>query len=130
MICTYRWRERFLSELEKVAPWTTLLRTDQIIQISSPLLPMAAETMLGIHLMQQWHALSDPAMGALYEIESTRHFAGLESSEDGIPDETTIRNSMVQRQIFSKDAPDHPGSVVTREHRQTAVLPPLGCAFV
>jgi len=47
--------------------------------------------MLRIHFMQQWHALSDPAMeDALYEIESMRRFAGLELNEDAIPDETTI----------------------------------------
>lgn len=47
--------------------------------------------MLRIHFMQQWYALSDPAMeDALYEIESMRRFAGLELNEDAIPDETTI----------------------------------------
>ena len=40
---------------------------------------MAASTMLRIHFMQQWYALSDPAMeDALYEIESMRRFAGVE----------------------------------------------------
>ncbi len=52
---------------------------------------MPAATMLRIHFMQQWYALSDPAMeDALYEIESMRRFAGLELNEDAIPDETTI----------------------------------------
>jgi IS5 family transposase len=42
--------------------------------------------MLRIYFMQQWYALSDPAMeDALYEIESMRRFARLELS-----DETTI----------------------------------------
>jgi len=51
---------------------------------------MPAATMLRIHFMQQWYALSDPAMeDALYEIESMRRFAGLELNEDAIPDETT-----------------------------------------
>jgi IS5 family transposase len=47
--------------------------------------------MLRVHLMQNWFALSDPAMEeALYEIASLRTFAelGLEM----IPDETTILN--------------------------------------
>ena len=41
--------------------------------------------MLRIYFMQQWYALSDPAMeDALYEIESMRRFAGLELSETTI----------------------------------------------
>jgi transposase, IS5 family len=41
--------------------------------------------------MQQWYALSNPAMGdALYEIESMRRFAGLELNKEAIRDETTI----------------------------------------
>ena len=47
--------------------------------------------MLRIYFMQQWYALSDPAMeDALYEIESMRRFSGLELIDDAIPDETTI----------------------------------------
>jgi transposase, IS5 family len=41
--------------------------------------------------MQNWFALSDPAMDALYEIASLRSFAALKLSEP-IPDETTILN--------------------------------------
>lgn len=38
---------------------------------------MPAATMLRIHLMQQWYALSDPAMeDALYEIEAMPRFYG------------------------------------------------------
>ena len=47
--------------------------------------------MLRVHLMQNWFALSDPAMEeALYEIASLRTFAGL--GLEAIPDETTILN--------------------------------------
>lgn len=54
--------------------------------------PYRLETMRRIHLMQQWYALSDPAMEeALYEIVSMRLSAGLQSSKS-IPDETTILN--------------------------------------
>ena len=54
--------------------------------------PYALETMLRIHLLQQWYALSDPAMEeALYEIASMRQFARL-SLLEAIPDETTILN--------------------------------------
>lgn len=48
--------------------------------------------MLRVHLMQNWFALSDPAMEeSLYEIASLRMFAGLYLRE-AIPDETTILN--------------------------------------
>ena len=48
--------------------------------------------MLRVHLIQNWFALSDPAMEeALYEIASLRAFAHLSLGEP-IPDETTILN--------------------------------------
>ncbi len=48
--------------------------------------------MLRIHLLQQWYALSDPAMEeALHEIPTLRRFAQLGGLDD-IPDETTILN--------------------------------------
>ncbi|WP_369333391.1 transposase, partial [Xanthomonas vasicola] len=49
-------------------------------------------TMLRIHLLQQWYALSDPAMEeALHEIPTLRRFAQLGGLDD-IPDATTILN--------------------------------------
>lgn len=75
-------------------PWQALLR------VIEPFYPVAGrgrspyplETRLRAHLMQNWFALSDPAMEeALYEIASSRSFAGLKLSE-AIPDETTILN--------------------------------------
>lgn len=48
--------------------------------------------MLRVHLMQDWFALSDPAMEVpLYEIASLRTFARLSLAE-AIPEETTILN--------------------------------------
>lgn len=87
-------REVFLVEMERVVPWSALL--DQI-QPHYPKAgrgrhPYALETMLRIHFLQQWYALSDPAMEeALYEIASMRQFARL-SLLEAIPDETTILN--------------------------------------
>ena len=87
-------RERFLAEMEKVVPWAALLAA---IEPHYPTTgrrgrpPMPLATMLRIYFMQQWYALSDPAMeDALYEIESMRRFAGLELTDDAMPDETTI----------------------------------------
>jgi transposase, IS5 family len=87
-------REDFLSEMEKVVPWAKLLA---LIEPHYPKdgrpgrQPIPYATMLRIYFMQQWYALSDPAMeDALYEIESMRRFAGIELNENAIPDETTI----------------------------------------
>ena len=53
--------------------------------------PYPLETMLRIHLMQQWYDLSDPAMeDALIEVPTMRRFAGIDLISDRIPDETTI----------------------------------------
>jgi len=77
-----------------VVPWDSLL--GQI----EPLYPVAGRgrhpypvaTMLGIHLMQNWFGLSDPAMEeALYEVASMRQFAHLSLTRP-IPDKTTILN--------------------------------------
>lgn len=87
-------RERFLFEMEQVVPWAALL---EVIRPYYPQSgrrgrqPMPLEAMLRIYFLQQWYALSDPAMeDALYEVESMRRFAGLELLDDALPDETTI----------------------------------------
>jgi transposase, IS5 family len=86
-------RERFLAEMDAVIPWKHLNR---LIEPHYPKAgqgtqPMPQERMLRIYFMQQWFNLSDPAMeDSLYDSESMRRFAGIELSEDAIPDETTI----------------------------------------
>ena len=87
-------REKVLAEMEQVVPWSDLVA---VVQPHYPTSgrrgrpPMPLMSMLRIYFMQQWYAMSDPAMeDALYEIESMRRFAGLELAEDPIPDETTI----------------------------------------
>lgn len=88
-------REIFLSEMDQVVPWKELLA---LIAPHYPKLgqpgrqPYPLETMLRIHFLQQWYALSDPgAEEALYEIPSLRRFAQL-GGLDNVPDETTILN--------------------------------------
>lgn len=87
-------REKFLTEMDQVVPWAALTK------LIEPFYPVAGrgrrpyplETMLRVHLMQNWFGLSDPAMEeSLYEIGSMRVFAGL-SLMRAIPDETTILN--------------------------------------
>jgi IS5 family transposase len=88
-------RERFLAQMEAVVPWKAL------IDLIEPHYPKASskggrpayplETMLRIHLMQQWYDLSDPAMeDALIEVPTMRRFAGIDLISERIPDETTI----------------------------------------
>lgn len=87
-------RERFLAEMEQVVPWSGLLA---LIELHYPKAgggrkPYPLETMLRIHLLQNWFSLSDPAMEeALYEITSMRQFARLTLSAP-IPEDTTIMN--------------------------------------
>lgn len=87
-------REVFLAEMEQVVPWDALLA---LIEPHYPKAgrgrrPYALGSMLRIHLLQQWYALSDPAMEeALYEIAPLRQFAQF-SLLEAIPDETTLLN--------------------------------------
>ena len=87
--------EIFLSEMESVVPW------DSMIKLIEPVYPKSAvgrpayalPSMLRVYCMQQWYGLSDPAMEeALYEIASMRRFAGFSLGSGPIPDETTILN--------------------------------------
>ena len=87
-------REVFLAEMDQVVPW------DALLALIEPHYPKAGRgrrpyplaTMLRLHLLQQWYALSDPAMEeALYEIAPLRQFSRL-SLLDAIPDETTLLN--------------------------------------
>ena len=88
-------RERFLAEMEAVVPWEPLV---ELIEPHYPRTsskggrpPYPLETMLRIHLLQQWYDLSDPAMeDALIEVPTMRRFAGIALITDRIPDETTI----------------------------------------
>ena len=89
-----RGAKSFLLRWEHIIPWSSLLK------VIEPFYPVAGrgrhpyplETMLRIHFLQNWYALSDPAMEeALYETTPLRVFAKL-SLNAAIPDETTILN--------------------------------------
>jgi transposase, IS5 family len=90
-------REKFLSEMEAVVPWTRLLA---LIEPHYPKAgpkggrpPMPLEAMLRVYFLQNWYALSDPmAEETLYDSDAMRRFAGIELGDDRIPDETTILN--------------------------------------
>lgn len=86
-------REQFLSEMNQIIPWKVLIG---LIKPHYPKAgrgrqPLGLEKMLRIYLLQIWFDLSDPqAEDALYDSESMRRFAGVELSDDVVPDESTI----------------------------------------
>lgn len=86
-------REQFLAEMNGIIPWARLL---ELIEPHYPKAgrgrqPLGLEKMLRIYFLQIWFDLSDPAAeDAIYDSESMRRFAGVELSDDAIPDETTI----------------------------------------
>lgn len=86
-------REQFLTEMDRVIPWTTLVA---LIAPHYPVPggagrpPIGLETMLRIYFLQQWFDLSDPgAEEALYDSRAMRRFVGIQA-EDVVPDESTI----------------------------------------
>ncbi len=93
-LSTKKTRKReFLDQMDRVVPWAAL------VQVVEPYYPKAKtgrppfriETMLRIHYLQQWFALSDPAMEeALHDMPIFREFAKLGDGIVRLPDETTI----------------------------------------
>ena len=86
-------RAIFLEEMEQVVPWRELcaLIEPHYPKPGNGRPPVGVERMLRIYFLQQWFNLSDPgAEDSLYDSESMRRFAGIELSEDTVPDETTI----------------------------------------
>lgn len=86
-------REQFLAEMNGIIPWNRLM--DRIEpyypKAGRGRQPLGLEKMLRIYFLQIWFDLSDPAAeDAIYDSESMRRFAGIELSDDKIPDETTI----------------------------------------
>ena len=85
-------KQEFLAQMEWVVPWTAL------VELIAPYYPegkngrppFALETMLRVHLMQQWFTLSDPAMEeAFFDVPLYRQFAQLDAHAR-LPDESTI----------------------------------------
>ena len=100
-LITKRTRKRiFLEEMNLVVPWTELVGLIQSHSSPEPVSKVTnkggrpafrVETMLRIHFLQQWFALSDPAMEeALEGIPMYWQFAQLDPGITRLPDETTI----------------------------------------
>ena len=86
-------KREFLDEMDLVVPWHEL---ETLIESHSPPKAtgrpaFAVESMLRIHLLQQWFNLSDPAVEeALYDTPVFASFARLDPGISTMPDESTI----------------------------------------
>lgn len=88
-------RDVFLAEMDQVVPWAELCA---VIEPFYPKAreqggrrPVGLERMLRIHFLQQWYALSDPAVEeALYDSAAMRRFVGIDLGAEPAPDETTV----------------------------------------
>jgi len=100
-LSTKKTRKReFLDQMDRVVPWSAL------VQVVEPYYPKAKtghppfpiESMLRIHYLQQWFALSDPAMEeALQDMPIFREFAELGEGLERLPDESTILRPRTRR---------------------------------
>jgi IS5 family transposase len=88
-------RARFLSEMDRVVPWSELCAVIEPVypkggsEGGRPPLPL--ERMLRVYFLQQWFNLSDPAVEeALYDSAAMRAFAGIDLGSEAAPDETTV----------------------------------------
>ena len=87
-------KREFLEQMDRVVPWTALISLIEPVYgkksgVGRP--PFALASMLRIHFLQQWFALSDPAMEeALFDVPLFREFAQLPTGMARLPDESTI----------------------------------------
>ncbi len=129
-------RERFLAEMNQIVPWKHLVA---LIQPHYPQIgvrgrqPYPLATMVRVHLLQQWYALSDLSIEeALHDSTVMRRFAGI-SGVTRIPDETTIHEfrqlletqklaaevrDVVDACLQNKDMSVRPGTIVDASIRQ------------
>jgi IS5 family transposase len=97
-------KREFLEQMNHVVPWAALVKliAPHYPQGNNGRPPFPLETMLRIHLMQQWFSLSDPGMEeAFFDVPLYREFARLEDYAR-LPDESTIlrfRHRLEQHQL-------------------------------
>ena len=88
-------RDVFLAEMDQVVPWSALCAVIEPFypkaRAEGGRRPVGLERMLRIHFLQQWYALSDPAVEeALYDSAAMRRFVGIDLGREPAPDETTV----------------------------------------
>jgi IS5 family transposase len=86
-------REKFLTRMEAVIPWTKLLAVIEPFypkgERGRP--PIGLERMLRIYFLQQWYGLADEALeDALYDSQAMQGFARIDLAAEGVPDATTL----------------------------------------
>jgi len=89
-------RDRFLTEMEIVVPWSRLL--EQLRPHYYPEAgkgpgrpPIGLELMLRLYFLQQWFGLADEALeDAVYDSQAFRGFLGLDLGRAAVPDATTL----------------------------------------
>lgn len=86
-------REKFLTRMEAVIPWTKLLAVIQPFypkgERGRP--PVGLERMLRVYFLQQWYGLADEALeDALYDSQAMQGFARIDLVAEGVPDATTL----------------------------------------
>lgn len=89
-------RDRFLSQIEAVTPWSALT---QVIAPHYPSSggrgrpPVGLERMLRMYVAQQCFGLSDEGIeDALYDSQAIRRFVGIDLGRESAPDATTLLN--------------------------------------
>lgn len=89
-------RERFLTDMEKVVPWQSLLKALTPYyypnhQGRSGRPPIGLERMLRMYFVQQWYNLADEALeDAIYDSQALRQFIGIDLGLESVPDATTL----------------------------------------
>lgn len=86
-------RDRFLTELEVLTPWSALLAVIEPVYPKGhrgrP--PIRLEVMLRMYLAQQCLGLSDEGIeDALYDSQAIRRFVGIDLGRESAPDATTL----------------------------------------
>jgi len=87
-------KREFLEQMECVVTWAALIALIEPVYgkksgVGRP--PFALASMLRLHFLQQWFALSEPAMEeALFDVPLFREFAQLPTGVARLPDESTI----------------------------------------
>jgi len=87
-------REKFLTEMERVVPWS---RLEAVIEPQYPSTgrvgrqPIGISRMLRMYCLQQWFGLADEALeDAIYDSQAMRSFMGIDLGRESVPDATTL----------------------------------------
>lgn len=87
-------RDRFLSEIEMITPWSLLISEIEPYYPKSGRRgrqPVGLERMLRMYIAQQCFGFSDVGIeDAIYDSQAIRRFVGIDLSREGAPDATTL----------------------------------------